>query len=391
MKQLEKTAALLPPSASDRLRRIQVVDLVRSFSILVVLATHLNTTNILDYRDSLGDRLWPSFAGGGSYGVTLFFVISGFLITRTTAAREADLFKLSLPDFYLRRLARILPLLLLIVAFGALMLWLPRSQALDFCFRDPNARFDGPFWLSLLLPSLNWLRMLREPHPMFGLHWDVLWSLAIELQFYLLFPLFLRATGNLRNLKRLLWVMIILGPVSRSIAYLIAPESFNIGFFSSFASFELLALGIFLHLSLEDRGPQLRQDPALSGFLCLLGAALIGMVYVNTSLGNGIHRIYGPSLLGLGCFSFLLGGLQLKGFNSQFAAWLAIPGKLSYEMYLLHAGALFFLWPFLAGKRVLVAFALLVLVTIGLAYLVSEAIGKPSERWLKRLSGLSSR
>ncbi len=145
--------------------RIASVDLVRLVSILVVFAVHLHASGLVRLPESsLARTAWLYFARNGSYGVSLFFVVSGFVITRTILRRSPSLAGIGLRDFYTRRAGRILPLLGLVVVLGAAALVLvpsgsPRS---DFCLRAPLARFDAVFWTSILTFSFNWLRIARE-------------------------------------------------------------------------------------------------------------------------------------------------------------------------------------------------------------------------------------
>src|SRR5262249_45632323 len=138
------------------------IDLLRAIAILSVIALHWVDSGLPARASSIWGDVFVRMAGHGTYGVTLFFVLSGFLITRMTMLREPDLFNLSARDFYIRRIARIQPLYLLVIALGALILVSgdSASAAYRFCFHDPHAVFTADFWISLFTFTFNWARIL---------------------------------------------------------------------------------------------------------------------------------------------------------------------------------------------------------------------------------------
>src|SRR5512146_285122 len=91
-----------------------VIDLVRTFSILVVMAGHFKGFP----SPSWGFELWDQLQNNNAYGVTIFFVVSGFMITRILDKQPGGLFHPSYRTFYIRRTARILPLFLAMVVVG---------------------------------------------------------------------------------------------------------------------------------------------------------------------------------------------------------------------------------------------------------------------------------
>ncbi len=131
------------------------------------------------------------FLRGGYIGVDLFFVLSGFLITTILCTQLRRAGKVSLRDFYLRRALRLLPALLLLLACYTLVTLLvapaPRLLLLDA--------------LITLLYVANWARIIDPMRPDFLGH---TWSLAIEAQFYLLWPLLLLGLGRVFTPRRIL-------------------------------------------------------------------------------------------------------------------------------------------------------------------------------------------
>ena len=352
--------------------RLPSVDLVRLVSIAVVFAVHLHASGIVCLPEEGGLRqLWLQFARNGSYGVSLFFVVSGFVITRTIVRRERDLARLDLREFYVRRAGRILPLLLLVVFGGALALLLvpPGSPRADFCLREPKARLDGPFWLSLSTFSFNWLRIARENVSYgFGLHWDVLWSLAIEEQFYLVYPLALRVLAHRSRATALLLAVVVAGPLWRAVCALRAPGSFLLAFTASFAAFDLIALGALLGFFLEARpGPAAPGRSRIETLLGALGLAGIFATFRYSSLDQAADRVWGPSALGISLVLFLAVAIRGSWFEGRLVSALTIPGQWSYGGYLFHASTLFVLWPLLAGRHAISAYGLYAATTLGLA------------------------
>ena len=100
-------------------RRNDKIDVLRGVAIVLVLLHHFNIPYKL--QDTFwgvkvfGESLSHLIARNGNYGVTLFFVISGFLITQHSLKRDLHLAKINIKDFYIRRIARIVPCLVLLV------------------------------------------------------------------------------------------------------------------------------------------------------------------------------------------------------------------------------------------------------------------------------------
>ncbi|WP_445360332.1 acyltransferase family protein [Microbulbifer sp. EKSA005] len=134
-----------------------------------------------------------NFLSGGFLGVDIFFVISGYLITTILLAEMND-DKFSLVNFYERRARRILPALFLVMAASLPLawIWLLPSDYIDFS----ESLAAVPLFSSNILfwSESGYFDAAAEMKPM--LH---TWSLAVEEQYYILFPLLLMALWSLRK------------------------------------------------------------------------------------------------------------------------------------------------------------------------------------------------
>ena len=153
----------------------------------------------------VGFHAFPSLVRGGFIGVDIFFVISGYLITTIIFSHlENDDF--SVVDFYNKRIRRIFPALLTVFTSSFIFGWF-------FLLSDEYAQlgkhiFGGSSFLSnfLLYKESGYFDDLAETKPM--LH---LWSLAIEEQFYIIWPIFLILVWKYRlsffRITLFLWII----------------------------------------------------------------------------------------------------------------------------------------------------------------------------------------
>lgn len=363
--------------------KIQVINLVRTFSIWVVLGNHFALMMGFQHPNPALEKF--SFLFKGPYGVSLFFVISGFLITRLIATAPPGLYRPRWGAFYARRVARLFPLLALDLLLGALILLRggPHTWNLDFCFRDPQALFGPLFWVSILTFTFNWYRAFGQAAGSFGVHWDVLWSLAIEEQFYLFYPWILRRLGNGRNLAIFLAGVVILGPLSRAWATVHHPHNYLMAYTLSLDAFDQIAWGALLFLSVRQWGSRWKKRKDWCWASALLGLGLTAGVYFGTDAGNGVQVIFSPTLLALGLCLFLMGALHLPVFESPSLAWLSWLGEASYGAYLLQGFGLYLLYPYLENLDPEAGFLLFTLFMVLLAQGSYRFFEKPANRWVR--------
>ncbi|MDB5085186.1 MAG: acetyltransferase [Bacilli bacterium] len=159
------------------------LDGLRALAVLAVIVYHLN----------------PSWMPGGLLGVGIFFVLSGYLITDILVARWGQSGRLELKDFWLRRARRLLPalffMLVMVVAWTTLF---DRSWCLQFRQELLAAVLYASNWW-LIFHQVSYFARFGPPSPL-----GHLWSLAVEEQFYLLWPLLLTVGLRLTRSKILL-------------------------------------------------------------------------------------------------------------------------------------------------------------------------------------------
>ncbi|WP_396453407.1 acyltransferase family protein [Leucobacter aridicollis] len=139
----------------------------------------------------VANHLWPTRLTGGYVGVDVFFVISGFLITAHLLGELRRTDRVSLPKFYARRARRLLPAALLVgvVTLGATLLWMP-SETWTRIAREVFASAAYVENWALTASAVNYSDRGQAATP--AQHY---WSLSVEEQFYLLWPLTLLLLG----------------------------------------------------------------------------------------------------------------------------------------------------------------------------------------------------
>ncbi len=370
--------------------KLQIVDLLRSFSILSVMAAHFV---YVPPPDPAYGWWWYHFQKNGAYGVGVFFVVSGFLITRLIDGQGKGLFSPSFKTFYARRVARIFPLFFLTILLGlAAAYLLPRAMPrFNYCFLADPGQFNFLFWSSLFTFSFNWYCALSAGK-LIAVAWGVMWSLSVEEQFYIFYPLLLKRLGRAGPYLAFLSAMVVLGPLWRFAMGRLSPSYSEWGKFGSFGSFDQIAFGALLYFVAKKYGPFLGLRPRLCALACLSGVALLALAYLGTDTYD--HRsedVVGASCVALGSFLLLLGGLHLRFFQSAFWAPLAWPGKYSYGIYLLHIFVFYFSYPLLiAHGDLLTAYVLFVLISTGVAALCYHFFEAPANLAVRRAFGLKA-
>ena len=305
--------------------RIKEIDGLRAIAILSVVAWHYIGASA---DAGSGSLLWRATISGRS-GVDLFFVLSGYLITSILLSnRDASNY---FSTFYARRAFRILPIYYVVVAI----------YVLGKSFNLSAALFDGsiPTWTYLVGLQNFWMTSERT----YGAFWlGGTWSLAIEEQFYLLFPM-LVSLLSLRRLRLVLLGLMIACPLLRIWAYWYGEPFAGYGYYflTPFRA-DNLAVGALVawhELTGTSRRVALiaRRTLIASAVLFPVYAALIGR---HTDMHMAL---WGHTYLALLYGSLLFMTLQNKGAGQL--AWLrgkaaAFFARISYALYLVHTSVL---------------------------------------------------
>ena len=176
---------------------VPAFDGVRGVAVLLVVEFHLR-------------RVAPGLVGsiprGGSLGVDIFFVLSGFLITALLLTEQSGTGRIGFGGFYRRRALRLLP---------ALAVFLVAQIAFSVLAGIPG-RLERDSVLAVVFYAANWKIVLADSFPPIADGLAQTWSLAVEEQFYLVWPLAVLAFAGLRF--RLGVVVTVLGATVAAIA-----------------------------------------------------------------------------------------------------------------------------------------------------------------------------
>jgi len=357
------------------------IDLLRGVSILLVILNHVGIRIPLAktaLAEFLPRRFLQDLNYNGYEAVFVFFVISGFLITRRSLERWGALDKISMREFYVRRGARILPCLFALVGVLAILhlLALP-----SYVIARPSQSLPGAIFSALGL-YLNWYEGLTGYLP--G-SWDILWSLSIEEVFYLAFPLLCLLCGGTRWFVAVLAVLALSMPFSHAAAqgneiwqekaYLPGMGAISVGILAALFAWQL---------------PRPSQRTALA---LRIGGAL-GICAILFAGRLIWHWLFDAYLLVLtGSAAALVLGMhwnttsqhrRIRGLD-----WLRSCGRLSYEIYLTHMFCVFAVvavarWSGIDAAWGWIWYPLAIVAAWLIGWIVARGFSQPCELWLRR-------
>jgi peptidoglycan/LPS O-acetylase OafA/YrhL len=315
-------------------KHIPELDGLRALSVLVVITAHMH------------QRIWHW--ASGFLGVTVFFVLSGYLITSLAMAEELSTGKLNLRAFYIRRTFRIFPMYYLVLGVYCFLIFFTRFGA------------DKRAGLPHVLPYL--LTYFQEVA--YGMPGSVMyqsWSLGVEEKFYIVWPVlaFVLAKRFKKEAAILLWISFVLLATLSGMSILISYGSILIG----------CALALF-----QKQIPFARFGMAAWPLaVAILLLQTIVMPHTQSALAKiGLMTIYGllvAAFVGVIVYTRTVFNIVL---SFEPLVWI---GKVSYGIYLVHILCLN-----LAEKlvsRAVPAYLLTVAISIAVASVLYWTFEKP--------------
>ena len=305
------------------------IDILRGVSILLVLIHHFNIPYKLHYTflgiSIGGESLSTLIARNGNYGVTMFFVISGFLITQHTLQRSGSLAQIKLKDFYIRRLARIMPCLVLLVTMVSVL----GSLGLQpFINQSPNG-VEVSYAVTVLSALSFWMNLLIIEYGWVNYTLGVLWSLSVEEVFYLAFPVLCLALGRGKGFIIFLLVVIAYAPYFRALHF---GEGSGAYLYHYFSSFDGIAIGCLTAIYAQHFKGVIYNQKMIVAVTAFLMTALYFYAPIKEVSSWGISVFALLTALLILCFTQ---DLKVKpiSYTARSLVWI---GQRSYEMYLFH-------------------------------------------------------
>lgn len=336
------------------------VDGLRALAVLAVIFFHA----------------FPASLPGGFVGVDVFFVISGYLISRILI-NEITSERFSYKVFMGKRIRRIFPSLCVVITFticaGWLLLTADEYKSLS------KQIIAGTLFLSnyLFWSEAGYFDKISEFKPL--LH---LWSLAIEEQYYLIWPIVLYTA--FKHKKNIIFVCILIILSSFIHSYVLSLEDKSLAFFSLSSRFWELLVGSLLAIVEYKKYNYLdkfNKNKNLKNMLSIIGIILMLASFIITK-NNNFPKAW-PLLPVIGTVFFILSGAESIVnryiFSNKIIVYI---GLISYPLYLWH-------WPIISFEYILAAgkpSKSYLLIAILISFLLAIITNSQIEKRLKNLN-----
>jgi len=314
---------------SPRSKRVAELDGLRAFAILLVLLNH--------WYPREGAFQWIGVIGeAGWIGVDLFFVLSGYLITGILldTAHRPHYYR----NFIARRTLRIFPLY-----YACLVLFTASTRLSGYRPWESLQSWGGVGWFFFYVGNMRVAWMHDWPSIFLFVP---LWSLQIEEQFYLAYPLVIARLSRL-NIGRLLMICVVAAPVLRLCFLFVLPSNPLACYVLTPCRMDSLALGGLVAMMARSPSAFAQSFEKVRLGAIVMGAAALGVYVFCRSQGSSTE--YHPLMASIGyslidfAFAGLLSLIVLKPTGRLVGLLRSRPlvytGQIAYGLYLLHEPA----------------------------------------------------
>ncbi|MPZ50252.1 MAG: acyltransferase family protein [Dehalococcoidia bacterium] len=335
---------------------LPAVDGIRALSLIAVLLFHAA----------------PGLLSGGFIGVEVFFVVSGFVITRSIVKEWQLRRSVGLRSFWLRRALRLLPALAVLIVSVVAYVSMIDPDALASLRTEMFASLAYVMNWHLVLSGDSYLASFSDPSPL-----THLWSLAVEEQFYVVWPLLLSMGLTLRK-PRLLLVLTIAG----ALASVLLMAGLYMGgandgrlYYGTDTRASGLLFGAALALA-GQAGVAIRR-PDAGFFLEVAGIAGLALIVAGSVLvANDSPLLYlgGFAVVDAAAVLLLLSAAQMQSATARFLSFKPLQwlGLRSYGIYLWHWPILLLAWPEETGVVAVILKLLAAVTAAALSYVLVE-------------------
>jgi len=304
------------------------LDGLRFVCFLSVFLFHSFATNYQYIKDSgLYHFVKGVLVANGNLGVNFFFVLSGFLITYLLFAEKEKYKKISIRNFYVRRVLRIWPLFYFCVFFGFVIF-----PVLKTAFGEVPSETARPLFYLTFLNNIDVIKKGLPDSSVLG----ILWSVAVEEQFYLVWPVLLALIPRTRI--RYVFIFIILSTLCFRIYYHNNPAVLEHHTFSCIS--DMAVGGYFAYLAFYNKSflERLRMKRVTWWIVLYTAIAAVvlfrKMIFQGSALLTGLDRLVISVLFGLVIMeqNYARGSFYKMANNRFFSRW----GVYTYGLYCLH-------------------------------------------------------
>jgi peptidoglycan/LPS O-acetylase OafA/YrhL len=283
--------------------RVPALDGLRGLAVLMVVVSHISSYH--------AELLGPA-------GVSIFFILSGYLITSLLLTEQDRWGKVSMSAFYARRALRLFPALLLVVVLTPLLLW-----SVD----DPRLHSIA----TGLATSLFYVQDFASATAHFGVLPHA-WSLSVEEQFYLIWPfvlglILLRTRGDHRRIARIALVATAVAAIWHVLATVLV--SYDWTYYAPDTNAVFLLAGCALATSLRAY-PKLGVSRTVAA-IALVAVCVLPLAFTRIPTADWRESTLLMFPVALAGGLLILGAPKLGVLNQPVLRWF---GKISYSLYL---------------------------------------------------------